>query len=61
MKDHYISVDQARYAIYVVKKYLYTATVKTSTKFYNTTFTYGMISKKSYASPSDDQFDKLSR
>ena len=32
MKDHSISVDQARYATYIVTKYLDTATVKASTK-----------------------------
>ena len=31
-------VDQARYATSIVAKYLYTATVKVSTKFYKTTF-----------------------
>ena len=33
MKDHYISVDQDRYATSVVAKYLDTAIVKVSTKF----------------------------
>ena len=37
MKDHSISVDQARYATSIVEKYLDTATVKVSTKFYKTT------------------------
>ena len=32
MKDHYISVNQARYATSVVTKYLDTATVKASKK-----------------------------
>ena len=36
MKDHFISVDQAIYATSIVVKYLDTATVKTSTKFYET-------------------------
>ena len=36
MKDHYISVYQARYATSIVGKYLDTSIVKTSTKFYNT-------------------------
>ena len=31
MKDHSISVDQARYATYIVMKYLDTATVQTGT------------------------------
>ena len=38
MKDHSISVYQARYATSIVAKYLDTATFKASTKFYNTTF-----------------------
>ena len=33
MKYHSIYVDQARYATYIVEKYLDTATVKVSTKF----------------------------
>ena len=43
MKDHSISVDQARYATSIVAKYLDTATVKVSTKFYNTTLPADMI------------------
>ena len=38
MKDNSISVDQARYANYIVAKYLDTATVKTSKKSYKTNF-----------------------
>ena len=38
MEDHFISVDQTRYDTSIVDKYLDTATVKASTKFYNTTF-----------------------
>ena len=37
LKDHSISVDQARYATSIVAKYLDTATVKVSTNVYNTT------------------------
>ena len=37
LKGHYISVYQARYATYIVAKYLDTTTVKASVKFYNTT------------------------
>ena len=37
MRDHSISVDQARYDTSIVAKYLDTTTVKASTKFYNTT------------------------
>ena len=43
MKDHYISVDQARYATSIVAKYLDTDTVKVSNKFYKTTLPAGMI------------------
>ena len=46
LKYHSISVDQARYATSVVEKYLDTATVKVSTKFYKTTFPADMINKK---------------
>ena len=34
LKDHSISVDQARYSTSIVAKYLDTATVKVSNKFY---------------------------
>ena len=34
MKDHSISVDQARYSTSLVEKYLDTATVKASKKYY---------------------------
>ena len=43
MKDHSISVDQARYATSIVAKYLDTATVKASTIFYKTTLPYDKI------------------
>ena len=46
IKDHSISVDQARYATSIVEKYLDTATAKASTKFYNTTLPYDMIFTK---------------
>ena len=46
MKDYSISVDQAIYATSIVDKYLDTDTVKTSTKFYNTTLPFDMISTK---------------
>ena len=61
MKDHYISVDQARYDTSVVAKYLDTATVKTSTYSYKTTLPYDIIFAKSYAYTSDDQVDNLTR
>ena len=46
IKDHSISVDQARYATYIVEKYFDTATVKASTKFYKTTLQADKIFKK---------------
>ena len=59
MKDHYISVDQARYATSIVAKYLDTATVKVNTKFYNTTLPADMIFTKEDVSTSDKQVEKL--
>ena len=43
LKDHSISVDQARYATSIVAKYLETAIVQESTKFYKTTFPADII------------------
>ena len=56
MKDHSISVDQDSYAISILAKYLDTATVKTITKFYNTTFPSDMIFTKADASTSYEKF-----
>ena len=61
MKDHSISVDQARYATSVVAKYLDTATVKVSTKFYKTTFPADMTFTKEDVSSSDEQVEMLTR
>ena len=61
LKDHSISVDQARYATSIVAKYLDTATVKVSKKFYNTTLTVDMIFTKEDVSTSDEQVEKLTR
>ena len=55
MKDHSISVDQARYANSIVVEYLYTSTVKVSTKFYKTTLPADMIFTKDDVSKSDEQ------
>ena len=44
--DHSISVDQARYATSIVAKYLDTATVKASKRFYKTTLPFDMIFTK---------------
>ena len=43
MKDHSISVDQARYATYIVARYLDIATVKASTNISKTTFPSDII------------------
>ena len=61
MKDHSISVGQARYATSIVTKYLDTDTVKRSTKFYNTTLPSDMIFTKDDTSTSDEQVEKLTR
>ena len=61
MRDHSISVDQARYATSIVDKYLYTVTVNTSTNFYQTNFPSDMIFTKSDISTSDDKVEKLTR
>ena len=59
LKDHYISVDQARYANSIVAKYLDTATVKVSNKFYTTTLPDDMIFTKQDVSKSDEQVERL--
>ena len=61
LKDHSISVDQARYATSIVAKYLDTATVKVSNKFYKTTLPADIIFTKEDVSPSDEQVEKLNR
>ena len=61
MRDHSISVDQARYDISIVVKYLDTATVKLITKFYKTTLPSHMIFTKADTFTSDEQVDKLTR
>ena len=61
MRDHSISVDQARYATSIVAKYLDTVTVKVSTKFYKTTLPADIIFTKEDASTSDEQVEKLTR
>ena len=61
LKDHSISVYQARYATSIVAKYLDTAIVKVSTKFYKTTFPADKISTKENVSTSDEQVEKLTR
>ena len=61
MKDHSISVDQARYATSIVAKYLDTDTVKVITKFYKTAFPADMIFTKEDVSTIDEQVEKLTR
>ena len=61
LKDHSISVNQARYDTSIVAKYLDTATVKVSTKFYKTKFPADMIFAKEDVSTSDEQVEKLTR
>ena len=59
LKDHFIYVDQARYAISIVANYLDTATVKVRNKFYKTTLSDDMIFTKEDISTSDKQIEKL--
>ena len=61
LKDHSISVGQARYATSIVAKYLNTATVKVSTKFYKTILPSDMIFAKEDVSTSDELVEKLNR
>ena len=61
LKDYSISVNQARYATSIVEKYLDTATVKVSTKFYKTILPDDMIFTKEDVSTSDEQVEKLDR
>ena len=61
LKDNSISVNQARYATSIVKKYLYTATVKVSNKFYKTRLSDDIVFTKEDVSTSDEQVEKLTR
>ena len=61
LKDHSISVDQARYTTSIVEKYLDNTTVKVSKTFYKTTFPDDMIFTKEDVSTSDEQVEKLTR
>ena len=54
-------MDQAIYATSIVPKYLDTATVKLSTKFYKTTLPAEMVFTKEGVSTSDEQVEKLTR
>ena len=59
LKDHSISVDQARYDTSIVENYLDTAIVKVSNKFYKTTLPSDMIFTKEDVSTSDEKIEKL--
>ena len=61
LKDHSISVDQSRYSTSIVAKYLDTATVKVSNKFYKTTLPSDMIFTKEDVSTSDEKVESLTR
>ena len=61
MKDHSISVYQARCDTSIVEKYLDNATVKTSKTFYKTNFSSDMIFTKADVSTSGDKVEKLTR
>ena len=52
---------QARYATSIVAKYLDTAIVKVSKKFYKKKLLADMIFTKEYLSTSDEQVEKLTR
>ena len=58
MKDHSISVDQARYATSIVPKYVDTATVKVRKTFNKTTLPADIIFTKEDVSTSDEQVEK---
>ena len=61
LKDHSIYVDQSRYVTSIVAKYLDTATVKVSNKFYKITLPDDMIFTKENVSTSDEQIERLTR
>ena len=61
LKNYSIYVDQARYATSIVAKYLDTATVKVSKRFYKTTLPSDMIFTKEDVSTSDVQVESLTR
>ena len=61
IRDHSISVNQARYSTCIVATYLDTATDKATTKFYNTTLPADMIFTKADASTIDEKIEKLTR
>ena len=61
MRYNSISVDQARYATSIVAKYLDTAIVKKSKRFYKTPLSSDIIFTKADLSTSDEQVEKLTK
>ena len=61
LKDNSIYVDQDRYNTSIVAKYVDTATVKLSTKFYKPTLPDDKIFTKEDVSTGDEQDEKLTR
>ena len=61
LKDHSISVDQDIYATSIAAKYLDTAIVKVSNKFYKTTLPSDVIFTKEDVSTSDEKVESLTR
>ena len=61
LKNHSISLDQARYDTSIVAKYSDTATVKVSTNFYKTTLPADIIFTKEDVSTSYEKVDNLTR
>ena len=55
MKDHSISIDQAKYATLIIIKYLDNDTYKASTKIYKTSFPSDGIFTKDDVYTSDEQ------
>ena len=61
LKEHYISVDQYRYATSVIAKYLDTSKIEENKNFHKTTLPHDMLFNIEYASTSDEQVEMLSR
>ena len=61
MKDHSISVHQARYSSSILANYLENSTFNTSKKFYKTNFPSAMIFNKGFAYTSCEIVKKFTR
>ena len=59
LKDHFISVDQARNATSAVAKYLETSIIKENSKLYKTTFPHNIVFTKEDDSTSDEEVEVL--